>query len=64
MPKVGKTKNGRITLLLKWAIGNSKKLRFIKVQEASALFSSLGIKTNLSKISLFRPSFILGVLGS
>ena len=64
MPKVGKTKNRRITLLLKCAIGNSKKLRFIKVQEASALFSSLGIKTNLSKISLFRPSFILGVLGS
>ena len=64
MQKVGKTKNGRITLLLKCAIGNSKKPRFIKAQEASALFSSLKIKTNLSKISLFRPAFILGVLGS
>ena len=51
-PKVIKTKNGRIMLLSKRAVCDSKKSKFIKDQEASGLFSRLGIKTPLSKISL------------
>ena len=48
-PKVAKTKKGRITLLSKCAMGDSKKLKFIKEQEASELLSRLGIKIPLSK---------------
>ena len=51
-PKVVRTKNGRITILSKWAVRNSKKSEFIKEQEASRLLSSLGIKAPLSKIPL------------
>ena len=40
-------------LLSKCNICGSKKSRFIKKQEASALLSSLGLKTPLSKIPLF-----------
>ena len=43
-PKVAKTKKGRITLLSKCTMGDSKKLKFIKEQEASELLSRLGIK--------------------
>ena len=43
-PKVVKTKNGRIMLLSKCAVCDSKKLKFIKEQEASGLLSSLRIK--------------------
>ena len=39
-------------LLSKCAVCDSKKLIFIKNQEASRLLSSLGIKTPLSKILL------------
>ena len=39
-------------LLSKCAVCDSKKLTFIKEQEAIWLFSSLGIKTPLSKILL------------
>ena len=39
-------------LLWKCAIWSSKNSRFIKEQEASGLSSSLGIKAELSKISL------------
>ena len=46
--KILKTKNERIMLLSKCAVGGSKKLKFIKVQEASELSSSLRIKTCLS----------------
>ena len=35
-------------LLSKCAVCDIKKLKFIKDQEASGLFSSLGIKTSLS----------------
>ena len=49
-PKIVKTKNGRIMLLSKCAVCNSKKSKFIKDQEASGLFRSLGIKRHLSKI--------------
>ena len=51
-PKVAKTKNGRRMLLLKCAVCDSKKSKFIKLQEASGLLSKLGIKTPLSKIPL------------
>ena len=46
-PKVARIKNGRIMLLLKCAVCDSKKSKFIKQQEASGLLSSLGIKTPL-----------------
>ena len=39
-PKVAKTKSRRIMLLLKWAVCDSKKSKFIKEQEASGLLSS------------------------
>ena len=51
-PKVVKTKNGRIMVLSKYAVRDSKKWKFIKAQEASGLLSSLGIKTPLSLIPL------------
>ena len=42
-------------LLLKCAVCNSKKSKFIKEQEASGLLSSLLIKTTLNKIPLVGP---------
>ena len=42
-------------LLLKCAVCDSKKSKFIEQQEASRLFSSLGIKAPLSKIPLVGP---------
>ena len=44
-PEVLRTKNGRIMLLSKCVVCNSKLSKFIKEQEDSGLFSSLGIKT-------------------
>ena len=44
-PKVARTKNGRIMLLLKCAVRDSEQSKFIKEQEPSGLLSSLGIKT-------------------
>ena len=35
IPKVAKTKNGRIMLLSKFAVCDSKKSKFIKQQEGS-----------------------------
>ena len=55
MQKVPRTKNGRIILLSKCAVCDSKKFKFIKEQEASGLLSSLGINTPLSKIPLLGP---------
>ena len=49
-PMVVKTKNGRIMLLSKYAVCDSKNSKFIKEQEASRLSSRLGIKTPLSKV--------------
>ena len=54
-PKVAKTKNGRIMLLSKCAVCDSKKSKFIKQQETSRLLRSLGIQTHLSKIPLVGP---------
>ena len=44
-PKVARAKNGRIMLLSKCTVCDSKKSKFIKQQEASGLLSSLGINT-------------------
>ena len=54
-PKVARTKNGRIMLLSKCAVCDSKRSKFIKEQVASGLLSSLGIKTPLNKIPLLGP---------
>ena len=54
-PKVAKTKNGRIMLLSKWAVCDSKKSKFIKQQEANELLSNLGMKALLNKIPLLGP---------
>ena len=51
-PKLVRTKNGRIMVLSKCEVYNSKKLKFIKQQGASGLLSSLGIRTPLNKIPL------------
>ena len=49
-PRVSKTSNGRITILSKCAICDSKKSRFIKNQEGKGLLSNLGIRTPLDKV--------------
>ena len=49
------TKNGRIMLLSKCAVCDSKGSKFIKRQEACGLLGSLGIKAPLNKISLLGP---------
>ena len=54
-PKVAGTKNGRIMLLSKCSVCDSKNLKFIKQQEACESLSSLGMKTPLSKIALVGP---------
>ena len=57
-PKVAGTKYGRIMLLQKYEVRDSKKLKFIKEQEATGLLSSLGINPCLNEIlSLGPPLF-------
>ena len=51
-PKIARSKNGRIMLLSKCTVCDSKKSKFIKKQGASRLLSSLGVKLPLSKIVL------------
>ena len=47
-PKVVKTKNGRIMLLLKCSVVNSKKLKFLKEQEAIRLLNNVtGVKIQI-----------------
>ena len=43
-PKVVRTKNGRIMLLSKCEVCNSKNSKFLKEQKARGLSSSLGIR--------------------
>ena len=44
-PKVARTKNGRIMLLSKFAVCNSKISKFLKEQEAKVVLSNLsGVK--------------------
>ena len=54
-PEVFKTKNGKIMLLSKCSVCNSKNSKFHKAKEARGLLSSLGISTFLSQISLLGP---------
>ena len=49
-PRVSSTSNGKLMILSKCAICDSKKYKFIDKQEASGLRSKLGIKTPLSKV--------------
>ena len=51
-PKLLSTGNGTAMIFSKCAICGSKKLRFIKNQEAKGLLSKLGIKTPLSKVPI------------
>ena len=51
-PKTFSTNNGKTMILSKCAICGSKKLKFIKKQEAKGLLSNLGFRTPLSKIPL------------
>ena len=57
-PKVARTRNGRIMLLSKCAVYDSKKSKFIKQQEAGGLLHSLGIKSTLSKIPVVGPLLV------
>ena len=43
-------------VLSKCAICGSKKLRFVKNQEAKGLLSNLGVRTPLSKVPIFDDS--------
>ena len=51
-PQVSSTSNGKMMILSKCAICNSKKPTFIKKQDAKGLLSKLGIKTPLNKIPI------------
>ena len=55
--KIFKTKNGRLIMQSKCADCGIKKSRFVKVQEAESLLSSLGITTLLHKIPLLNVLF-------
>ena len=46
-PKVSNTSNDKAMILSKCAICGSKKLRFVKNQEAIGLLSNLGLTTAL-----------------
>ena len=50
--KVSKTSDGKTMILSNCAICGSKKPRFIKKQEASAILSYLSLKKPLSKVPL------------
>ena len=53
--KVVRTKNGRIMLLSKCTMCDSKNSNFVKEKEAIGLLSSLGVKAPSSKIPLVCP---------
>ena len=55
--KMMKSKNGRLMLLSKCSVCDSKKSKFMKKQEAKGLLSSLGIRTPLIKIPLLNALF-------
>ena len=55
-PEVLRTKNGRIMLLSKCSVCDSKKSKFLKEQEARGLLTSLtGIRTLFNQIPLLGP---------
>ena len=49
-PQVSSTKNGKLMILSRCTVCNTKKRRLIKKQEAKRLLSKLGIKTPFNKI--------------
>ena len=51
-PKVSKTTNGKMMILSKCAICDSKISKFIKEEQATGLLSNLGLRTPLNKIPL------------
>ena len=53
--KAARPKNGRIMLLSKYAVCDSKKLKFFKEEEAKGLLTSLGLKTPSIQILLLGP---------
>ena len=50
--QVSSTSNGKLMIISKCTISNSKKSKVINQQEAKGLLSKLGIKTPLSKIPI------------
>ena len=52
-PVVSKTSNGKTMILPKCAVCGSKKLRFIKKQDAKGILTILGFKTGLGKVPFF-----------
>ena len=60
-PQISSTSNGKFMILSKCAICGSKKSKFIKIQEANGILSSLGIKTPLSKIPLLGDVLFLNI---
>ena len=61
-PKSARTKNGRIILLSKCSVCESKKSKIINEQKASGLLSSSEKKDTFRKNSFSRSSFVLEVL--
>ena len=51
-PQVSITSNGKIMILSKCSICNSKRSKFINKQEARGLLSKLGIKKPFSKLPI------------
>ena len=51
-PQISNTSIGRIMILSKCAICDSKKSRFIKKQEAKGLLNKLGIKALFSELPI------------
>ena len=56
-PQVSSTSNGKLMIISKCAISNSKNSKFIKKQDAKGILSNLGIKTPLSKIPVLGDIF-------
>ena len=54
--KVAKTNEGKLMVLLKCDVYDSKRLRFTKEQEASELLNSLQLKTHLHEIPYVDPT--------
>ena len=60
-PTVVKTNEGKLIILSDCGVSDSKKLRFIKEQEASELSSSLGIKTRFRENSYSSRFCFIGI---
>ena len=50
--RASKTSNNRIMILSKFVKCGSRKLRFVKNQDAKGLLSNLGIRTPLSEVPI------------